>query len=86
MERQSIGRIYRKITEEYGEKVTIQFVDPRNLLFIWIYFFQQIRRNNISILNMLKNIYFHIKINAVFINGIYVKDHLEYDKIIEKYL
>ena len=86
MERELIGRFYRKINQEYGEKVNVQFVDPRNLLFIWIYFFQQIKRNNISFLRMLKNVYFHIKRDAVFINGTYVENHLRYDKIIENYL
>ncbi|MFG6121176.1 hypothetical protein [Thalassobacillus sp. B23F22_16] len=85
-DRIDMGRIYRQILIDYGDKVNIIFLDPRNLLSIAGYFITQANKGNISWLEGLSHFFLHIKFNAIFIDGQYLRDSNNYDTLIKERL
>ncbi|WP_028782943.1 hypothetical protein [Thalassobacillus devorans] len=85
-DRKDMGEIYRQTLIDYGDKVDISFLDPRNLLSIAAYFIKHIKAGNITSWEGFTHFFLHIKFNAVFINGRYLKDFNNYDKLIKEIL
>jgi hypothetical protein len=83
-ERENIGKVYRTIEEMFKEDVSIELLDPRNVICIASYFFRQVKHRKIGIREALFHLMKNIKREAVFINGTYVKDH--YENIIKQQL
>ncbi|UII58474.1 hypothetical protein LS684_23070 (plasmid) [Cytobacillus spongiae] len=85
-ERVSLGELYRESIDTYGEKVSIIYCDPRNFLSIFIYFIRQAGRKKLPLHKVAFSILFHIKREAIFINGHFLKEKREYHPAIQKHL
>lgn len=81
-DRTKLGELYRHTDIKYGDNAQITFLDQRNLLSILSYFIKHIRKRNIGLFNGLCSFFLNMKLNAVFINGKYLKDLENYDKLI----
>ncbi|MEQ6388563.1 hypothetical protein RZN22_04460 [Bacillaceae bacterium S4-13-58] len=81
-DRANLGELYLQTNSQFGDEVGITFLDQRNLLSILFYFFHQVKKKKIGLISALKNIFFHLKLNAVFINGKYLKNLENYDTLI----
>ncbi|MCA0984709.1 hypothetical protein LCL89_11695 [Halobacillus yeomjeoni] len=79
-ERMRLGEIYQRTLNEYGDRVDIIFLDPRNLLAILMYFVKQARKKQINKRTALKNILFHMKYGAIFINGRMTESFSDYER------
>ncbi|MGM8214628.1 hypothetical protein ACLIA0_03535 [Bacillaceae bacterium W0354] len=84
--RQYLGSIYLDLKSKYGDSISITYMDPRNSFSIAGYFIRQWRRKHISMSSCLKHTFFKIKFDAIFINGLYLENLEEFDKIINNYL
>ncbi|MBM7552565.1 hypothetical protein [Thalassobacillus pellis] len=83
-DRQKMGEIYCRTMEKYEGQVDVTFLDPRNVFAFAAYFFKHVRKSNISITEALKYICCHMKLNAIFVDGEYIKNFNDYDKLINK--
>lgn len=81
-----LGELYRYTEEKYGSHVSVTFLDPRNLLAIAGYFMQHARRKHISIREAITNFSLHVKFDAIFINGRYLKNIEQYDHQIDYFV
>lgn len=82
-DRRKMGELYLETEAKYGENVSITFLDPRNIFAIIIYFFQHARRGNISLREAVVHVFMHVKFNAIFVNGYYVKDKENYNRYLK---
>lgn len=73
-EREEIGVIYRLLSERFEGDITIEMLDPRNILAIAGYFLQQMRRKRITFREGIRHFFFHLKRGALFVNGHYVSE------------
>ncbi|MFD1019758.1 hypothetical protein [Thalassobacillus hwangdonensis] len=64
-----LGEWYRSMTDLYGEKVDITFIDPRNTLAILMYFGIQVKRGNVTAWRALRHVLMDMKYDAIFMNG-----------------
>ncbi|MGP4077681.1 hypothetical protein [Halobacillus sp. K22] len=79
-DREALGKLYQETEREYGDLVQITFLDPRNVLAIFLYFLKQVKERHLSLIKAGKYILFHMKYNAIFINGKLVEDHEAYKR------
>ncbi len=84
-----LGDYYRKIRETFGNEVTINYVDPRNILTIVFYFLSHVIKRDLSIRQFLKSIY-NMRHSAMYYNGYLINEEktlgnieLVIDKIIK---
>jgi hypothetical protein len=66
---EQMGRIYRKIQEVYGNRVSIVYLDPRNHFSIAGYLIRQWKTRKIGVSDLFKSVFFGIRRGAVFYNG-----------------
>jgi len=59
---------YQAIKRKFGERVTIDYVDPRNFLFIGYYLIQHLLKRNISIYHFFKS-FINLRRNVIYFNG-----------------
>ncbi|MBN8193112.1 hypothetical protein JI667_13250 [Bacillus sp. NTK074B] len=85
-ERRLLGRLYCETAEKYGEAVSIIYCDPRNMLTIVYYMGRQVRRKGIPFFTACYSVLFHIKREAIFINGHYLRDKQSYHATILGFL
>ncbi|WP_431802788.1 hypothetical protein [Halobacillus andaensis] len=85
-DRQRLGKLYQVLTEKYGDQVHITYLDPRNMFAILIYFGKQWKNKQISLLQLIRNLFLHMKYNAVFVNGKYSDMTENCDTLIEDIL
>jgi len=68
LEMGDLGYYYQEIKKNFGEDVTIEYVDPRNFLFIGYYLIKHLFKKNISLYHFLKSL-FNVRRNVIFFNG-----------------
>lgn len=85
-DRERLGQLYQKTMNEYGDRVNVTFIDPRNVLAIGIYFMKQVKEKNITFFKAFRHLLFHMKYNAVFINGELTENLNDYDTQLRKML
>ncbi|UOR11036.1 hypothetical protein [Halobacillus amylolyticus] len=85
-DRQLMGEFYRRLEATYGDQILINFLDPRNIFAIGMYFMKQVKDRHIPLFKAIKHFSLHIKYNAVFINGKYTEDLENCDTLIEDML
>lgn len=85
-DRERLGQLYQKTMNEYGDRVNVTFIDPRNVLAIGIYFMKQVKEKNITFFKAFRHLLFHMKYNAVFINGKLTENLNDYDTQLRKML
>ncbi|WP_226580690.1 hypothetical protein [Halobacillus litoralis] len=79
-DRRRLQVIYQTTNEQFGDEVDINFLDPRNLLAVFVYFTRHVKKRNITLVKALKYTVFHIKYNAVFIDGELVNSQADYEE------
>lgn len=84
-DREKLRKMYQQTHEKYGELVQIGYLDPRNLLAMIVYFAKHVKKGDISILRAVHSTLFHIKYNAIFINGQFVEQQ-DYEAKVESVL
>jgi hypothetical protein len=85
-DREQLGKLYQQTLNDYGDQVQITFLDPRNVLAIGMYFFKQAKERRISFSASLRHFFFHMKYNAIFVNGKMVKGLNDYHTQLRKVL
>ncbi|ARI76487.1 hypothetical protein [Halobacillus mangrovi] len=85
-DRQNLGELYRKTMTDYGDQVEITFLDPRNVLAITVYFLKQVKERQISPFTACRHFFFHMKYNAIFVNGRMVDGLNDYHTQLRKVL
>ncbi|WP_406944737.1 hypothetical protein ACJA3J_17425 [Halobacillus sp. SY10] len=70
-DREKLGEWYR---DNEGEGVQVDYVDPRNLVAILLYFIKHLKRGNISIGNAFRSVLFRMRYNSMFINGRWIEN------------
>ncbi|GEL77120.1 hypothetical protein [Tenuibacillus multivorans] len=82
--RSELGEFYLELKEQYGDEVSITYMDPRNISMIVGYLVKQKQKGRIAWLDILKHLCFHVKLNAIFINGYYLENTDDFDKIVSE--
>ncbi|MBW3114430.1 MULTISPECIES: hypothetical protein [Bacillaceae] len=85
-ERSLLAGLYCETAEKYGEAVQIIYCDPRNMLSIVYYMGRQVWRKQIPFFTACYSLLFHIKREAIFINGHYLSDKRMYHATIQDFL
>ncbi|TFB15078.1 hypothetical protein E3U55_12560 [Filobacillus milosensis] len=84
--RNQLGELYVNWKEKYGDQISINYVDPRNTSMIASYLFKQRKKGNISLFDAIKHLLFHVKLDAIFVNGYYLENKDDFDKIVNNML
>lgn len=77
-ERKRLGQLYRETMDAYQDQVTITYFDPRNILAIGGYFFKQILKRQINVMEAFRCLFVKMKYGAIFVNGKFVDNENEY--------
>ncbi|MBX0357567.1 hypothetical protein [Halobacillus sp. Nhm2S1] len=70
-DREKLGEWYR---DNQGEGIHVDYVDPRNLLAILVYFIKHVKAGHVSIWSALRSIFFRMRYNSLFINGKWIEN------------
>ncbi len=68
-EMRETGKLYQRIAEQFGDRIDVTYVDPRNTISIMDYMFRQLRSRKIGFTTMIKNTFWGSRRGAVFLNG-----------------
>jgi hypothetical protein len=82
LERENLGSLYRELDRKYGERITIFYLDPRNIIIMFSYFLKNTVRKKISVSEAIKGLY-NVKREAIFVDGKFVKNAKECNRLIE---
>ncbi|WP_277674348.1 hypothetical protein, partial [Piscibacillus halophilus] len=62
--------------------ISINYVDLQNVGAVIIYLYKQYKRGYITLTDVLKHLFTKIKLNAIFVNGYYLENIDDFDRII----
>ena len=75
-DRERLGEWYRQQVMGQENEWKVDYVDPRNLLAIVMYFAKHVKSGNISIFSAFRSILFRMRYNALFIDGEWKQENI----------
>ncbi|MFD2639926.1 hypothetical protein [Piscibacillus salipiscarius] len=79
-----LGKMYNEWKNKYGEHLSINYVDPKNVGSVASYLFKQAQAGMITYKKAILYLFTKIKLNAIFVNGYYLENIDDFDKIVKQ--